>query len=197
MPTMRMLYVGKNKINRSPLSVRQVAHIGTMDDEEFRRRLSEVAEWKIPETPRETTLGAKKKRGRKSKEEQYQDEHEEVFMELFEGVNPTYTPLLTKIKYAPTTCECGRVCSSGCEKEAKLCQTKDKTIWKWKCKTCGMTQDPYTGEYILNAQKASIVWNSFLRETKGCYASKGNLVKKIVSEDTITIRKYPDTMRDD
>ena len=55
-----------------------------------------------------------------------------------------------------------------------------------------MTQDPYTGEFKLNAQKASIVWNSFLRETKGAYASKGNLIK-----DTITIRKYPDTMRDD
>ena len=60
-----------------------------------------------------------------------------------------------------------------------------------------MTQDPYTGEYTLNPQKASIVWNSFLRETKGCYASKGNLVKKIVPDDTGIIRKYPDTMRDD
>ena len=168
-----------------------------MDDEEFRRRLSEVAEWKLPDSPRDASLNAKKKRGRKSKEEQYQDEHQEVFMELFEGVNPTYAPLLTRVKYTPTTCECGRVCSSGCEKEAKLCKTKDKTIWKWKCKTCGLTQDPYTGEYTLNSQKASIVWNSFLRETKGCYASKGNLAKKFIPEDIIIIRKYPDTMRDD
>jgi hypothetical protein len=168
-----------------------------MKDKEFKQKLSEVAEWKLPDTPRETTLGAKKKRGRKSAEEKYQDEHEEVFMELFEGTNPTYAPLLTRVKKAAVTCECGRVCSNGCEKEAKLCQTKDKTIWKWKCKTCGMTQDPYTGEYTLNAQKASIVWNSFLRETKGCYASKGNLVKKIVSDDTGIIRKYPETMRDD
>jgi hypothetical protein len=168
-----------------------------MDDEEFRRRLSEVAEWKIPDTPRETTIGAKKKRGRKSKEEQYQDEHEEIFMELFEGVNPTYTPLLTRIKYTPVACECGRVCSNGCEKEAKLYQTQGKPVWRWKCKTCGMTRDPYTGEYTLNTQKASIVWQSFLKESKGVYASKGNLVKKIVSEDAGTITKYPDTMRDD
>ena len=55
-----------------------------------------------------------------------------------------------------------------------------------------MTQDPYTGEYTLNAQKASIVWNSFLRETKGCYASKGNIIK-----DAGTIRKYPETERED
>jgi hypothetical protein len=187
-----MLYGGKNKIKGSTLSFRKMASIRRMDDEEFRKRLSEVAEWTIPDTPRETSLNAKKKRGRKSAEEKYQDEHEEIFMELFEGTNPTYPPLLTRIKHTPTTCECGRVCSNGCDKEAKLYQTQGKNCWRWKCKTCGMTQDPYTGEFTLNAQKASIVWNSFLRETKGAYASKGNLVK-----DTITIRKYPDTMRDD
>ena len=174
-----------------------MALIRRMDDAEFKRRLSEVAEWRLPDTPRETTLGAKKKRGRKSKEEQYQDEHEEVFLELFDGANPTYAPMLTKVKRSPTTCECGRVCSTGCDKEAKLCQTKDKTIWKWKCQTCGMTQDPYTGEYTLSPQKASIVWNSFLRESKGCYASKGNLAKKRDSNNAGTITKYPDTMRND
>ena len=55
-----------------------------------------------------------------------------------------------------------------------------------------MTQDPYTGEYNLNSNKASVVWNSFLRETKDVYASKGNLVK-----ENILIRKYPETKRED
>jgi hypothetical protein len=149
-----------------------------MNDEEFKRRLSEVAEWKLPDTPRETSLNAKKKRGRKSKEELYQDEHEEIFLELFEGTNPTYHPLITKIKYQATICDaCGRNCTCSCEKEAKLYQTNGKKIWKWKCKTCGMTQDPYTGEYSLSSQKASVVWNSFLRESKGIHNSKGNRVK--------------------
>lgn len=156
-----------------------------MKDKDFKQKLSEVAEWKLPDTPRETSLNAKKTRGRKSKEEKYQDEHEEVFMELFEGTNPTYTPLLTKIKYATVTCECGRVCDSGCQKEAKLYETKAKTIWRWKCKTCGMTQDPYTGEYNLNPSRASIVWQNFLRE------NNGGPVK-----DAITITKYPETMRE-
>jgi len=169
-----------------------MAHNRRMDDEEFRRRLSEVAEWKLPDTPRETSLNAKKKRGRKSAEEKYQDEHEEIFMELFEGTNPTYAPLLTRIKHTPTTCECGRVCSDGCQKEAKLYETKGKNCWRWKCKTCGMTQDPYTGEFTLNAQKASVVWNSFLRETKGAYASKGNLIK-----DAGIIRNHTEIKRDD
>ena len=51
-----------------------------------------------------------------------------------------------------------------------------------------MTQDPYTGEYTLNSQKASVVWNSFLKESKGAYASKGNIIKGIkiitISSDT-------------
>ena len=51
-----------------------------------------------------------------------------------------------------------------------------------------MTQDPYTGEFTLNSQKASVVWNSFLRESKGCYASKGNVAKGIE-----IIRIHPDT----
>lgn len=55
-----------------------------------------------------------------------------------------------------------------------------------------MTQDPYTGEFKLNAQKASIVWNSFLRETKGAYASKGNIIK-----DAGIIRKNPDSEQED
>jgi hypothetical protein len=157
-----------------------------MDDEEFRRRLSEVAEWKLPETPRETSLNQKKKRGRKSNEQRYEEEHEQVFLELFDGTNPTYAPMLTKIKYQPTTCECGRVCNNGCEKEAKLYQKKDKCHWRWKCKTCGMTQDPYTGEFTLNAQKASLVWSAFLRETKGAYKTAGNeLRKKFMIDKTI------------
>jgi len=55
-----------------------------------------------------------------------------------------------------------------------------------------MTQDPYTGEFKLNAQKASIVWNSFLKETKGAYASKGNLIKGIE-----IIRNSPEIKRED
>ncbi|CAB4178724.1 hypothetical protein UFOVP1634_31 [uncultured Caudovirales phage] len=141
-----------------------MAQFGTMDDTEFRRKLSEVAEWKLPDTPRETSLNAKKKRGKKSKEEEYQDEHEEIFLELFEGVNPTYAPLLTKVKYIPTVCECGRTCDSGCPKEAKLQQTEKSQHWRIKCRTCGMTQNPYTGEFNLNAQGASGVWNGFLQE---------------------------------
>lgn len=44
-----------------------------------------------------------------------------------------------------------------------------------------MTQDPYTGKFDLNSQKASVVWHSFLRETKGTSQSKGNIAKGLVN----------------
>ena len=160
-----------------------------MKDDEFKQKLSEVAEWEIPKLSQTEIKEARQRaRGRRSNEELYQEEHEQVFLELFEGVNPTYPPNLTKIKHAPTICECGRVCSDGCEKEAKLYQKGKEKYWRWKCKSCGMTQDPYTGEYKLDSIKASVVWNSFLRDTKGAYASKGNKVKS----QGIT-RSHPDT----
>lgn len=163
-----------------------------MNDEEFKRKLSEVAEWKLPDTPRETSLNAKKKRGRKSVEEKYQDEHEEIFMELFDGINPTYPPMLTKVKYTPSTCECGKFCANSCKKEAKLYQTQGKNCWRIRCVTCGMTKNPYTGEFNLSTQKASVVWHSFLRETKGTSISKGNIAKA-----NLSTTKYSESEQDD
>jgi hypothetical protein len=172
-----------------------------MDDKEFRKRLSEVAEWTIPETEQETSKNAKKKRGRKSAEEQYQEQHEEVFLEMFDGINPTKAPLLLKVKYIPYTCECGRVCTDGCQKEAKLYETKTGCHWKVKCKTCGMTQNPITGAFDLSPQKASVVWHSFLRDSKGVYKSKGNIVKqngqgKVIENEQETITFFYDNKSD-
>lgn len=173
-----------------------------MNDEEFKRRLSEVAEWRLPDTPRETSLNAKKKRGRKSKEEIYQDEHQEIFMELFEGTNPTYPPLITRIKYQATICDaCGRNCTTSCQKEKKFYDTAGKKHWRERCLTCSKARNPYTGEFDLTIAEASGVWNCYLRDSKGVYASKGNIVKNAVAEkpveteDTSIIRKYPETMK--
>ena len=160
-----------------------------MNDQEFKRRLSEVAEWRIPDTPRETSLNAKRKRGRKSKEELYQDEHEEIFLELFDGSNPTYPPMLTRVKYQTTICnDCGRSCSQACQKEKKLYETAGKRHWRERCLTCERARNPYTGQFDLTFSEASTVWNSFLRDSKGAYDSKGNRAK-----ESGIIRIYPET----
>jgi hypothetical protein len=151
-----------------------------MTDEEFKKRLSEVAEWEIPKLSESEIKIAKQKargKGRPTKEQLYQEEHEEIFLEIFNGINPTYTPVVTKVKHCAVDCECGRRCETGCQQEAKGYVDQGKRYWRWKCKTCGMTKNPYTDKWDLDSQKASIVWNSFLRESKGVYQSKGNIIK--------------------
>lgn len=163
-----------------------------MNDEEFRKKLSEVAEWKIPETPREAGTKPMKRRGRKSAEDEYMELREEIFYEEFNGVNPTYAPLLTKVKRCPVTCEdCGNECPNGRETEAKLQEKNGKKVWRKKCLTCNKFENPYTGEFTLTGSAASIKFNDFMRETKGVYNTKGNerrkstvkhVVEKIVTE---------------
>lgn len=164
-----------------------------MDDKLFKQKLSEVATWKIPDTPQETSLNAKKKRGRKSDEEKYQEEHEEIFMELYGGVNPTYAPMLIDVKRQPSACECGKICEGGCKKDFKLYHTKTGPVWRQKCLNCGMTKDPYTGLWNMNSQKASQVWASFSRDTNPEKKVAQMLEKQSNAEDAEQIRKYPDT----
>jgi len=153
-----------------------------MDDKEYKRKLSEVAEWEIPKTPRETSLNAKKKRGRKSSEDEYMELREEIFYDEFNGVNPTYAPMLTKVKRCSVTCDdCGEHCPSGREKEAKLHQKGNKKIWRQKCLTCNKYQNPFTGKFELTGSAASIKWNDFMRETKGVYKTKGNEQRKRIT----------------
>lgn len=166
-----------------------------MDNEQFKTKLSEVAVWKLPDTPREASLNAKRKRGRPSKEELYQEEHEEQFLDLFDGSNPTYAPMIVKLKIAAVECnDCGLLCENGCHKEKKFYNTSNKPHWRERCLTCNKAKNPYTGEFNLTIAQASMIWNNFLRDTKGVYASKGNKVKQI-NEDHITITSWPDTER--
>ena len=165
-----------------------------MRDEEFKKKLSEVADWEIPKTPRETSLNNRKKRGRKSNEDEYMELREEIFHKEFDGVNNTIPPMLTRVKRCPTTCEdCGRECAQGRETEAKLHQKNGKSVWRKKCLTCGKFQNPFTGEFNLTGSQASIKFNDFMRETKGVYKTRGNeerrkvMLEKTKVEQTKTV----------
>ena len=136
-----------------------------MDNEEFKRKLTEVADWKIPDTPRETSLNAKKKRGRKSNEDEYMELREEIFYEEFGGVNPTYPPMLLKLKVQACDCEdCGKTCEEGRKKEKKLYDS-NRLHWREKCITCGMSKNPWTGAFDLDSTRAALVWAEWLRKT--------------------------------
>lgn len=156
-----------------------------MDDKEFRRRLSEVADWIIPETTRETSLNAKKTRGKKSNEDIYCESREQMFLEEFGGVNPTYPPMLTKVKTAAVDCEdCGRHCANGRKKEAKIHESNNKIHWRTRCVTCNVTKNPYTGEFDLPPGQSSIIWNDFLRQTSSTYNTPRNRARAVASVKT-------------
>jgi hypothetical protein len=170
-----------------------------MDNELFKQKLSEVSNWKLPEiTP---TGPAKPKRGRKSKEDEYQEAREEMFFDEFGNINPTFPPQLVNLKVQAVDCgDCGEHCPNGRVVETKFYDTKDKPHWRKKCVTCGHWKNPVTGEFDLkNGTESSIVWTDFLRDTKQIYQTRKNKAREAKEakeeSDNCVIRKYPDTMR--
>jgi hypothetical protein len=141
-----------------------------MNDEEFKQKLSEVAEWEIPKlTPTDIREAKKSARGKhkRTEEELYQIEHEELFLEIFNGINPTMQPQIIKVKCQACTCEdCGMHCENGRQKEKKLCETNRTRHWREKCVTCGKSKNPYTGKFDLDSGKVGIEWNQYLRDKK-------------------------------
>ncbi len=153
----------------------------------------------------------KKKRGRKSAEDEYMEHREELFHEEFNGVNPTYAPMLVRVKRCGITCEdCGEYCANGREKEKKLYETggKKNSHWRERCLTCNKAKNPFTGKYDLSIQQASYVWAAYLRETKGMYKTTGNTARKKINEvkmlevkekietDTETITFYSESSKE-
>lgn len=134
-----------------------------MNNEKFLDLLSKVAHWEIPDV---TTGGNPKKGpGRKSAEEKFQEQHEEVFLDMFNGKNPTLHPVITKVKVASCLCEdCGKFCENGRKKDLSQYHT-NRPHWREKCLTCGMGQNPETGQFDLTKERFNPVWSNWLRKT--------------------------------
>jgi hypothetical protein len=161
-----------------------------MNDEEFKKRLSEVADWHIPDLKDWEIKQAKQKargKGRPSAEEKYQEEHEAIFLEMFNGKNPTIQPVVTNVKVQSCMCEdCGRFCEKGRRTELTR-YTTNRTHWRERCVTCGMNKNPNTGAWDLSNKDASGQWSNWLRKT----SSKAYCYKK---RKIITI--YPETNKE-
>jgi hypothetical protein len=126
-----------------------------MDKEQFKQKLSEVADWQIPklnDTEIKESLKAIRGRGRPSEEEQYQWEHMKQFLEIHNGTNPTSPLELTKVKIAACVCtDCGKLCENGCKKEIKYYPATRGHVAhrRIRCITCGFYRDPNTGQFDL------------------------------------------------
>lgn len=138
-----------------------------MDNELFKQKLSEVSEWHIPKLSKSEINAVTKKRGRgrPTSEEQYQQEHEEAFIELFDGVNPTHHLEITRLKIKPETCEdCGRHCAEGRRKDIRIYRYGTIVGRKEHCLVCDLHKDPYTGEFkFQSGTEASAAWTDYAR----------------------------------
>ena len=134
-----------------------------MKDEEFKEKLAQVAEWEIPDVNSGGNFKSLKKRGRKTKEKQFQEEHEQQFLEMFGGKNPTVYPIVTKVKVVGCMCEdCGRFCENGRKTEKKVYPT-NRPHWRERCLTCDLNKNPYTGKFDLSNKDASAYWSNWLK----------------------------------
>ncbi len=135
-----------------------------MTKDELMQKLLEVAEFRMPKLNASDIKQSKQRakgRGRPSTEDQYQDEHEQVFLDLFQGINPTHAPELVKVHIKPIDCEdCGRHCETGRKMEIKFYQEVPNHVAhrRTRCLECNRYRDPYTGEYTLPQGRAFQVY---------------------------------------
>jgi len=153
-----------------------------MTKEELFQKLNEVAEWRMPKlSPSEIKISKQKTRGkgRPSLEEKYQEEHEEVFLDLFQGINPTMAPELVKLNIKPKDCEdCGVHLTESRHMNIKFYKetpTGHIAHWRRHCKNCNKYQDPYTKEYTLPQGPACQV---YLNWAKSQFTLRNKLAKK-------------------
>jgi hypothetical protein len=155
-----------------------------MNDEEFKRKLSLVAEWRLPEIKLDGVT-RRKLRGRKNNETKYQDEHEQVFFKIYGGINPTATPEVTKVTRSACVCDdCGRDCPNGRDKEKKLYETNKKKHWRERCLTCKLSLNPKTGKFDLSNHSAAVEWNYWLRQEKNIKPKKPTKTD-VIAEKTV------------
>jgi hypothetical protein len=115
-----------------------------MDNKLFKQRLTEVAEWRIPKI-KPTASERRARAGRPSKEEQYLELHEEAFIEMFAGENPTQALELVKVKRCAEDCEdCGRHCEQGRDLEnRKFSKSEREDIESFSAKLDALKQALY------------------------------------------------------
>lgn len=161
-----------------------------MDEQEFRRKLSEVAEWQIPDVlEKSTKLIIKEKPNYDDNLDMDQeldqpcegdqddcddsDEHGETSgirryqKRTYE--NRSLPPVITRLKIQSCTCEdCGKFCENGRQKEKKY-YNENKAIpnhWRTHCVTCNRWRHPITGEFTLTPYNISSVYVSYLKTLK-------------------------------
>jgi hypothetical protein len=157
-----------------------------MTDEEFKRKLSEVAEWGLP-----TVEQALKNRGltrsnkpRRPKVKEITDEDIDLEDEsslIKDGANITYAPMIAKVKCQPLDCpDCRRHCPEGRKIDMQIYFKKGKKYVREKCLVCNKTKDPYTNQFNLTGSASSNTWHTFMKVDSGKRYQLKSESKKVI-----------------
>lgn len=131
-----------------------------MNNELFKLKLSQVADWRIPKVKLD---GVERRKLRGKGRPSQKDQEEELANPEFAEMNPTAPPEILKIKSSAVDCgDCGQHCPNGRESESKMFFNY-RLHWRQRCITCGLNQNPYTGKWDLTNKDAAGVWNLYLR----------------------------------
>ena len=127
-----------------------------MDDAEFRRILSEVAEWRWDKVS-DTAIKKSRSMAKGKTKPIVEGEESEMAVILIDGVNPTTVPVLVKLKPCATNCEdCGKHCPNGRQMTAKLYPSRTLgQHWRKRCVTCQRYLNKDTGQYTVPDNNAS------------------------------------------
>jgi hypothetical protein len=176
-----------------------------MDEKEFLRLLSEVAEWKTPETlvdlsPRRSK-NKKKSKDISLSDDDY-DEQDDDDDEQIPKINETYPPQLVKLKCQAQTCDdCGKFCEHGRHIQRKIYESNKTRHWRDYCLTCKNFLNPYTKKFDLDTAIAAKTWNDYLRnpnrkkKPRPTVAVKNVNGIKVVENDQEIITFYDDHNR--
>ena len=142
-----------------------------MDNDLFLKKLTEVADWEIPESIKGTLHQPKHRANYEYLEADEEvstevevEDSEELTEEEINRINLSFPPRLLKVKVQAVWCTyCGRFCEKGLEQEVRL-HRNPRDHWRRRCVTCGKYQDPYTKEINLSLPKANALWTDWWRE---------------------------------
>ncbi len=144
-----------------------------MDNEEFLKRLSELAEWERPQYGVNGAKSVLKGQNRKKVPpiiEEYLDDLEEEQEPQVTGPNQSIGPVITKLKPQQRNCDdCGCVVTNR-KVERKLHFT-NKPHWREHCVTCNLYKDPRTGKFSLTSKESQMIYQTVTRG-EGKYRSK-------------------------
>lgn len=133
-----------------------------MNKEEFEKKLTEVAEWRIatdPTTDHGLVRPSKQYKRRVKVVEEDQDSEEQPL----DPITQNFPVRIDSVKNSTTCDDCGDYCKNGRGIDIKAHEWHGNSCWRKRCTACGLWQNPFTGQYTMDGNDSIQLTNKWLR----------------------------------